>query len=250
MNLHIFKNAQDASQAVYEQYRDRLEKGAHVLGLATGSTPEGLYELLSQSDLDFSDLYSINLDEYYGLASDHPQSYAYFMNQHLFRHKPFKASFLPNGLAQDIEAELERYNQIIQNHPIDLQLLGVGNNGHIGFNEPGTPKDSLTHYVQLTEETIDANQRFFNHRDEVPSTAISMGIASILSAKEIIVMAFGPQKAWAIAQAFEGPVSEQVPLSFLQTHPRVTFYLDQAAASQLSRELRQAHPLEGGESLS
>ncbi|MBG9980781.1 glucosamine-6-phosphate deaminase [Facklamia sp. DSM 111018] len=233
MNIKIFKNSDEASQAVFELYKNKKEEGATVFGLATGSTPEKLYQLMSDSDLDFSESTSINLDEYVGLGSEHPQSYAYFMNQHLFRHKPFKESHLPNGLAKDLDQETRRYDEVIANNPIDLQLLGLGSNGHIGFNEPGSSFDSQTQHVQLTESTISDNQRFFSSEEEVPKEAISMGIASILSAKEIVIMAFGLNKAKAVKEMIQGPMTEAIPASALQQHRKVHVFLDEKAASLL-----------------
>lgn len=233
MNIKVFANSEEASQAAFDLFKKKKEEGAKVFGLATGSTPEKLYQLMSSSDLDFSQITSINLDEYVGLGSEHPQSYAYFMNQHLFRHKPFKESYLPNGLAEDLEQETKRYDDIIAHNPIDLQLLGLGSNGHIGFNEPGSSFDSKTQHVQLTESTISDNKRFFTSEEEVPKEAISMGIASILGAKEIVMMAFGVNKAKAVKEMIQGPITEEVPASALQQHCRVHVFLDEKAASLL-----------------
>ena len=185
------------------------------------------------SDLDFTDMTSINLDEYVGLAPDNVQSYHYFMQEHLFKFKPFKASYVPDGLAKDVQAECARYNQLIKDNPIDLQVLGIGQNGHIAFNEPGTPFDSVTHEVDLTESTIQANSRFFDSIDEVPKSAICMGIADIMAAKEIVLLAKVESKAKAIKAMVEGPVTTDVPASILQKHPHVTVIADQAAASLL-----------------
>ena len=155
------------------------------------------------------------------------------MNQHLFQYKPFKRSYLPDGQAKDIQAECSRYNQILAENPVDFQVLGIGQNGHIAFNEPGTPFDSVTHEVALTESTIKANARFFDSIDEVPKSAICMGIANIMAAKEIILLAKGESKAKAIKAMVEGPVTTDVPASVLQKHPSVTVIADQAAASLL-----------------
>ena len=183
--------------------------------------------------MDFSKLYSVNLDEYVGLAPDHEQSYHAFMQEHLFNAKPLKESFLPDGMAEDLEQAAKDYDDILSQHVIDLQILGIGSNGHIGFNEPGTSFDSQTHVVDLTDSTIEANSRFFTSRDQVPTKAISMGIASIMAAKKIILFAYGDKKANAIFKMVNGPVTEEVPASVLQHHPDVTLILDQAAAAKL-----------------
>lgn len=155
------------------------------------------------------------------------------MNQHLFNQKPFKESFLPNGAAKDLEAEVARYNQLLAEHPADLQILGIGTNGHIGFNEPGTSFDSQTHLVNLTPSTIQSNARFFDKMEDVPTQAISMGIGNILNAKSIILFAYGSAKAKAIAGTVEGEVTEELPGSALQKHPDVVIIADKEALSLL-----------------
>ncbi|MGX7106895.1 glucosamine-6-phosphate deaminase [Hutsoniella sourekii] len=236
MNVLIFDNQEEASKKALDIFKEAIDKGAKTFGLATGSTPEKLYELMIESDIDFSDSTSINLDEYYGLADDHPQSYHYFMEKHLFSKKPFKETFIPDGLNEDAEAETKRFDEIIANHPIDLQLLGVGPNGHIGFNEPGTDFSIKTHLADLTVDTIKANSRFFDSIDQVPTKAYSMGIGSIMDSKEILFIAFGENKAAAVKGMLEGPVTEELPASVLQKHPNVTLIIDQAAASQLEKD--------------
>jgi glucosamine-6-phosphate deaminase len=154
-----------------------MANGAKTLGLATGSTPVEFYNQIVNSDLDFTDMVSVNLDEYVGLDGSNDQSYRYFMTKHLFGEKPFKENFLPNGKAADLEAETKHYDQIIEENPIDWQILGIGQNGHIGFNEPGTPADITTHVVDLEESTIKANARFFESEADVPRQAISMGLS-------------------------------------------------------------------------
>lgn len=232
MNLEIIiaKNRQEGSQAAFEIMKDAVEKhGANVFGLATGSTPERMYELIRESELDFSDKISINLDEYVGLPADHSQSYHQFMEEQLFSAKPFKESYVPDGMGEEKEAT-EAYDRIIEENPIDVQILGIGTNGHIGFNEPGTDFNSTTHKVELTQETIDANKRFFDSVEDVPTHAYTMGIASIMQAKKIVLMAFGENKAEAIYQTVQGPVTEQVPASILQKHDNVTIIVDEEAA--------------------
>ena len=187
-----------------------------------------------ESDLDFSELYSVNLDEYVGLAPEHEQSYHAFMKAQLFDAKPFKENFLPDGMAEDLEKAAKDYDDVLAQHDIDLQILGIGSNGHIGFNEPGTPFDSQTHVVDLTDSTIEANSRFFASMDDVPKQAISMGIKSIMASKVVVLMAYGEGKADAINQKINGPVTEELPASVLQNHPNVVVIVDEAAASQLN----------------
>lgn len=220
-------------QAGYNVFAEALANGATVFGLATGSTPISIYDAITASDLDFSNAVSINLDEYKGLPGTHEQSYRYFMNEHLFNKKPFKESYVPDGMA-DAATETARYERIINDNQIDLQILGLGQNGHIGFNEPGTPFDSLTHEVTLTQSTIDANARFFADENDVPRYAYSMGIGSIMKAKQILLVAYGENKADAVAAMIEGPVTEDMPASVLQRHPNVTVIVDAAAAAKLT----------------
>ena len=211
-----------------------------VLGLATGSTPIGMYQQLidwyNKGDLDFSQVKSVNLDEYVGLAPTHDQSYRYFMQHNLFDHvniDPANTN-VPNGLASDPEAECQRYNEVIRSMGgIDVQVLGMGHNGHIGFNEPGQAFELETHVVDLTERTIEANARFFASKDEVPKRAITMGIKSIMQARQILVVVSGEDKAEIVKKAFFGPVVPQVPASILQMHPNVVLCGDKAALSQI-----------------
>ena len=211
-----------------------------VLGLATGSTPIGMYKQLidwyNKGDLDFSQVKSVNLDEYVGLAPTHDQSYRYFMQHNLFDHvniDPANTN-VPNGLASDPEAECQRYNEVIRSMGgIDIQVLGMGHNGHIGFNEPGQAFELETHVVDLTERTIEANARFFASKDEVPKRAITMGIKSIMQARQILVVVSGEDKAEIVKKAFFGPVEPQVPASILQMHPNVVLCGDKAALSKI-----------------
>lgn len=233
MKIIRVQNQIEGGQVAFSLLKDEMAKGAKTLGLATGSTPLAFYDEIRKSDLDFSDMTSVNLDEYVGLAADNDQSYHYFMQENLFRAKSFKESFLPNGLASDLQEETRRYDQVIAEHPIDFQILGIGHNGHIGFNEPGTSFDVTTHVVNLAEDTIKANSRFFDSIDDVPKQAISMGIQSIMQSKMIVLMAYGQGKADAIKQIIEGPVTEDLPASVLQKHPNVVVIVDEAAASAL-----------------
>lgn len=235
MNTIIMKDAAQGSKQAFQLVKNAVTGGANVLGLATGSTPIPLYDLITQSDLDLSNMTSVNLDEYVGLSADNPQSYHYFMQTHLFQKKPFAHSYLPDGLATDAAAETKRYDQIIAENPIDLQILGLGRNGHIGFNEPGSPFDAGTRKVPLTQSTIDANARFFASEAEVPKFAYSMGIGSILKSDQIILMAFGAEKAPAVLKLIEGPQTTDLPASALQNKANVTVILDEAAAGLLSK---------------
>lgn len=235
MDIKVFDTAEEASKEVFHEIEQALASGATTFGLATGSTPEDLYEYLKSSDLDFSNATALNLDEYFGLPANHPESYATFMDKHLFSKKPFKETFIPNGLATDVEAEIARYNALLDEHPIDLQILGIGQNAHIGFNEPGSSRHAKTQLVDLAESTIQANARFFDSIEDVPTKAFSMGLASIMQSKRILLLAFGESKAQAVKDMVEGPVTEEVPASLLQEHPNVTVYLDRAAASLLNK---------------
>lgn len=209
-----------------------------VLGLATGGTPVGTYKQLvewyNKGDLDFSEVTTVNLDEYRGLPREHDQSYWHFMHEHLFdlvniNHERIN---MPDGTNLDAAAECARYDYVIQRvGGIDLQLLGIGPNGHIGFNEPGAAFELGTHCVDLTESTIEANKRFFATRDEVPRQAYSMGIKTIMQARKVLLVANGANKAEAIKKSFFGPVTPEVPGSILQMHPDCTVVVDEEAAS-------------------
>ena len=207
-----------------------------VLGLATGTSPLGTYsELVKDCKagiLDFSRVRTVNLDEYCGLAADHVQSYRYFMNTNLFDHVNIDKTktYVPNGLEEDSEKACADYNAIIRSvGGVDMQLLGIGGNGHIGFNEPGEAFEKETHCVNLTESTIKANARFFASMDEVPKQAYTMGIKSIMSAKKILLIATGEAKADALYKSLYGPITPNVPASILQLHPDVTVVADEAA---------------------
>lgn len=197
-----------------------------VLGLATGSTPVGAYKQLIEwgrsGDADFSGISTVNLDEYCGLSGDSDQSYRYFMNHNLFDHINIdKANtHVPSGITPDHAAECERYETLIDDlGGIDLQLLGLGHNGHIGFNEPGSFFDNKTHCVDLSETTIEANTRFFASRDEVPKQAITMGMRGIMQAKKVLLAVSGDDKAEILKKALFGPITPEVPASILQLHP-------------------------------
>lgn len=212
-----------------------------VLGLATGSTPIGTYaqlvEWYNKGDLDFSNVTTVNLDEYRGLDRENDQSYYYFMNEHLFQRVNIEKSktFLPDGTEQDSEAACRKYDEIIKSvGGVDLQLLGLGHNGHIGFNEPADAFAKGTHCVDLSERTIQANTRFFASEDEVPRQAYTMGIQTIMAAHKILLVVSGEDKADIVRTAFFGPVTPQVPASILQFHQDVTVVADEAALSKCS----------------
>ena len=211
-----------------------------VLGLATGSTPIGTYKNLIRSyengDLDFSDVTSVNLDEYKGLGPDHDQSYRYFMNHNLFDHINIDKArtFVPDGLEADSDKACQAYNDIIAGcGGIDLQLLGLGHNGHIGFNEPADEFEKETHCVDLTESTIEANKRFFASEADVPRQAYTMGIKTILQARKVLVVVSGIDKADILAKVVNGPVTPAVPASILQMHNDVIIVADEAALSKM-----------------
>ncbi|KFN92683.1 glucosamine-6-phosphate deaminase [Tetragenococcus muriaticus] len=233
MDIIRVKNADEGGQKAFEIIKNGIANGADTFGLATGSTPETMYSYMVSSDMDFSDKVSVNLDEYVGLDGNDEQSYRYFMNQHLFNHKPFKKTYVPDGKAEDLDAECKRYDDVIADNPIDIQVLGIGQNGHIGFNEPGTSFDATTHVVELTESTVNANKRYFDKVEDVPTRALTMGIRSIMQSKKIILMAFGKAKADAVKGMLEGEVTEDLPASVLQNHNDVAVIIDEEAASQL-----------------
>ena len=215
-------------------------KSHAVLGLATGSTPEGMYRRLAQLNregtVDFSGVVTFNLDEYCGLPPSHPQSYHYYMYHHFFNHVNVRPEniHIPAGDAADIAAFCREYDQAIAAAGgIDLQILGIGVNGHIGFNEPGNCLHAGTHVVDLAAETIEANSRFFASPDEVPRQAVTMGMGSIMRAKRILLLASGKSKAEAIKETVSGKVTTAVPASFLQLHRKATLILDKEAASLL-----------------
>ena len=235
-----------------KDYKDMSRKAANiisaqvimkpncVLGLATGSTPIGTYDQLvewyNKGDLDFSEVTTVNLDEYKGLPRTNDQSYYYFMHQHLFDRVNIdpERTNVPNGMEPDAEKECGRYEELIRSlGGVDLQLLGLGHNGHIGFNEPGEAFENETHCVDLTESTIEANKRFFASADDVPKQAYTMGIKTIMQAKKILIVVNGENKADIVERAFFGPVTPEVPASILQLHNDVTLVGDEAALAKI-----------------
>ncbi|MFV0504475.1 MAG: glucosamine-6-phosphate deaminase [Lachnospirales bacterium] len=208
-------------------------KQKSVLGLATGSTPIAMYEELAEmceyGDLDFKDITTFNLDEYLGLDKDNEQSYAYFMNTHLFKYINIKKEniHIPSGITKDIKKTCEDYDKAILENGIDLQVLGIGTNGHIGFNEPSDHFEAGTHLVDLDKETIEANARFFESIDEVPRQAISMGIKNIMQAKKVVLIAYGENKIDAIKKMLFGEITPNLPASILQAHGDFTLVIDE-----------------------
>lgn len=208
-----------------------------VLGLATGSTPIGTYKELikkfNEGDLDFAEVRSVNLDEYKGLTKDNDQSYDYFMKENLFNHINIQANncYIPNGMAEDDEAECHRYDQLLESLPRDLQFLGLGLNGHIGFNEPSDKFAGGTNLVQLTKSTIEANSRFFESYEATPKAAFTMGIKSIMQSHKILLCVSGKAKAQILHDLINGPIVPQVPASILQLHKDVILVADEDALS-------------------
>ncbi len=237
-----------------QDYKDMSRKAANilsaqvimkpncVLGLATGSSPLGAYKQLiewyEKGDIDFSHVTSVNLDEYKGLDPNNEQSYRYFMNTNFFDHINIdkKKTFVPDGLEMDTEKAILKYNEIIRNTGgVDLQLLGLGHNGHIGFNEPGEQFEKETHCVDLAQTTIEANRRFFDSEEDVPKQAYTMGIKSIMQAKKILLIVSGQDKAEILDKALNGPITPELPASILQLHNDVIVVADKAALSKWSK---------------
>ncbi|MDI3317017.1 MAG: glucosamine-6-phosphate deaminase [Bacillota bacterium] len=244
MRLEILEDEEAMSRRAAEIIADAIRgKPDLVLGLATGGTPVGTYRelvrLYREGRVDFSRVTTFNLDEYVGLDPRDPRSYHAYMEEHLFRHVNLRpgATHLPDGWAEDLEAECRRYEAAVEAHGgIDLQLLGIGRDGHIGFNEPGAPWERGTRVVRLKPETRQDNARYFGGVvDAVPQRAISMGIRTIMHARRLLLLAAGPHKAEIVQRAIEGPVSRHVPASILQLHPDALVLLDESAASRLTR---------------
>ena len=246
MIIYVGKDYQDVSRkAANIMSAQIIMKPNAVLGLATGSTPVGLYKQLiewyNKGDLDFSQITSVNLDEYKGLSGDNDQSYRYFMNTNLFDHVNIDKTrtYVPNGLEEDSDKACADYNEIIRSvGGLDIQLLGIGGNGHIGFNEPGEAFEKETHCVDLTESTIKANARFFESMDEVPKQAYTMGIKNIMQARKVLLIVSGEGKAEILDKVLYGPVTPQVPASILQLHNDLTVVADEAAMSVIKANHR------------
>ncbi len=240
MEIIVVKNYKELSKLSAEVIAEVIKnKPDAVLGLATGSTPIGCYENLIEmyrnGELSFEQVRTVNLDEYVGLDKNHPQSYAYFMRDKLFNKIDIKPenTHIPNGCAEDLVDSCDRYNHVLSVLHRDVQLLGLGSNGHIGFNEPGTPFCALTHITDLAESTIKDNARLFNNVDEVPTQALTMGVKDILRADKIIILASGKNKAEAVKAMVKGPITNQCPASALQEHENCIVILDEDATSLL-----------------
>lgn len=240
MQVKTFDNTMELDMYAAQLFADTLKnKPNATLGLATGSTPVGIYgkmiEMYKNGAISFKDATTFNLDEYVGLSPDHEQSYAHFMNEHLFNHidLPKHHAHLPKGTVPDLKAECAAYDRMLGEQPIDIQLLGLGLNGHIGFNEPDQELQNGTHIVELEESTREANARFFDNLEDVPTKAITMGVGSILKADSILLVVKGADKAGIVKQALQGPITTEVPASLLQTHKNVLVLVDREAGRLL-----------------
>ena len=233
VTIEVLPSYEAVSEHAFEQVARCIENHPRAtLGMATGSTPVGLYRRLAAANLDWSLVTTFNLDEYAGLAPEHPQSYHHFMEEHLFQHINIDRAHVHLPRVSEGSSVYEK--KIMHAGGIDLQVLGIGGNGHIGFNEPGAAHDSRTRVVALAARTLADNARFFESPAQVPRHAITMGIGTILEARSILLMACGAGKAPAVVRALEGPVTADIPASALQQHPAVHVLLDEAAASTLS----------------
>ncbi len=238
MKVIITKNYDEMSEKAFEVMANVVKnKPDAIIGLATGSTPVGLYKNMikdhKENGTSYKNIKTTNLDEYAGLDYTSDQSYIYFMRNNLFEHIviDLKKTNIENGKATDRQAECDRYNKLLENMQQDIQVLGIGSNGHIAFNEPGTPFGSVTHIVDLTENTIKDNARFFSSIDDVPRQAFTMGLKNIMNAKQILILANGKNKAKAVYGLVKGEVTTEVPASILQLHPDCVLVCDEDAGS-------------------
>ncbi|MCI6668013.1 glucosamine-6-phosphate deaminase [Romboutsia timonensis] len=244
MRIIVCENYEEVSKKAAQMILSQVTlKPNSVLGLATGSTPIGMYENLvklnQKGEIDFSEVRTFNLDEYYNLPKNNDQSYHYFMHKHLFDHINIKPEnvHIPNGMTDNVDAECERYDELIkESGGVDIQVLGIGNNAHIGFNEPTVNFEKGTHLVELEESTIEANSRFFDNIEDVPKKAITMGVGSIFKSRKIMLIATGENKAEAIYNTVYGKVVPEVPASILQFHSDIVLILDKEAAKLLKEE--------------
>ncbi|MFH1904983.1 MAG: glucosamine-6-phosphate deaminase [bacterium] len=242
MRVIIVKNAEEMGKKAVDLIAEEMEKKtSFVLGLATGSTPLPLYKDFIKrnkaGEMDFSTVITFNLDEYVGLDPAHNQSYRYFMNENLFDHVNIlkKNTHVPDGMAEDIDTSCREYEKMIDEiGGIDYQVLGIGGNGHMGFNEPGSSMGSLTRIKTLTDETISDNARFFEKKEDVPTQAITMGIGTIMKAKKVVLLANGANKADAVKAALEGPITSICPASALQMHRFATYVITEDCATKLT----------------
>lgn len=240
MKIIKVKNYEQMSEEALKIVLDVVKNNpSAVLGLATGSTPLGLYAKMAEdhknNGTSYADCKAVNLDEYVGLDINSDQSYVYFMRENLFKNIDIKLenTHIENGKANDKAAECERYNALLDELVQDVQILGIGSNGHIAFNEPGTPFDSVTHIVDLAESTIKDNSRLFKSIDEVPRQAFTMGLANIMNAKKIVILANGEGKAYAIGELVKGEIREEIPASILRNHPDCTLICDELAGKYI-----------------
>ncbi len=243
MNIIVCRDYQAVSDQAADKVITLLQKNPHAkLGLATGSSPIGLYDRLIKAyqskQITFKDVMTFNLDEYVGIPRTHAQSYYSFMNEHLFKHVDIDPAHIhiPDNDLNRIDEIAKEYNRLLKKNPLDLQVLGIGSNGHIGFNEPGTPLGNETFVVHLDERTRKDNSRFFGSIDEVPKYAITMGIKNIMRAKELVLIASGKEKAEVVYQMINGEVTADLPASILQLHPNCTIILDEPAASKIQEK--------------
>ena len=244
MRIIVCKDYEEVSKKAAQMILSQVTlKPNSVLGLATGSTPIGMYENLvkfnKKGDIDFSEVRTFNLDEYYNLPKNNTQSYHYFMHKNLFDHININPAnvHIPNGMTDDVNAECRRYDELIKEADgVDIQVLGIGNNAHIGFNEPTVSFEKGTHLVELEESTIEANSRFFDNIGDVPKKAITMGVGSIFKSRKIMLIATGENKAEAIYNTVYGKVVPEVPASILQFHSDIVLILDKEAAKLLKEE--------------
>jgi len=227
MTIITVEEPKQAAQHVLEILKEQQDEGKlNVLGLATGSTMIPVYEALVNSELSFEDVTAFNLDEYVGLEDGNKNSYACFMEEHLFCKKKFKHTYIPNGVAENLEEECASYERLLREFPLDVQLLGIGENGHLAFNEPGTSFDSVTHVETLTDSTLGVNSAFFGNDEPIPTTALTMGISSVLAAKKIILIALGERKRFALERLLDGEVTVDYPVTALLSHGDVTVITD------------------------
>lgn len=240
MKIIKVKNYDQISEEALKILLDVVKNNpSAVLGLATGSTPLGLYAKMAEdhkiNGTSYAQCRAVNLDEYVGLDINSNQSYVYFMRENLFKNIDIKLenTHIENGKAEDKNAECERYNTLLNELVQDIQVLGIGSNGHIAFNEPGTPFNSVTHIVDLAESTIKDNSRLFNSIDEVPRQAFTMGLSNIMNAKKIIILANGEGKAYAVGELVNGEIREEIPASILRNHPDCTLICDELAGKYI-----------------
>ena len=240
MKVIVTKDYDEMSHAAFSIIKEVVTSNpSAVLGLATGSTPIGLYREMTrdfqENGTSYREVRTVNLDEYEGLDGKNPQSYRYFMDKNLFEHIDIKRenTYIIDGTAKDADAECARFNALLYELPQDIQILGIGSNGHIAFNEPGTPFESETHVVTLAESTVRDNARLFEREEDVPRRAFTMGLKNIMNAKKILILANGANKAKAILGLVKGEVTEALPASILQRHPDCTVIADEEAAKLL-----------------